>query len=288
MERIREVHVVPLWREQDRVLGPIREYTPEVVYLLEHEGALAERPPYHDAVRETLENLVPTVETCDVDLLDMYDVMGAVTTIADEHGDDRVRVNVTAGTKRAAIGATMACMDADTDAEPYVVDPEDRPAGVDEPLTTGYDGASALTTYQIDSPTPDQVASLAVVDAHDTGAKRAKKRTLLTEGAAYDLEFLRGRAETNGHADEYEPEKRDYNVLKREITDPIVDRGYVDVEVEGTRNYLELTAEGRETLRAFRQRAEPVVRDLERRSARSDEVDFRLEDPTNGLFEAGD
>ena len=288
MERIREVHVVPLWREQDRVLGPIREYTPDVVYLLEHERVGAERPSYHDEVREALADLVPTTETCAVDLFDMYDVMGAVTTIADEHGADRVRVNVTAGTKRAAIGATMACMDDGTDAEPYVVDPEDRPAGVEEPLTAGYDGASALTTYQIDSPTPDQVASLAIVDAHDTGAKRAKKRTLLTEGAEYDLEFLRDRAKTNGHADEYEPEKQDYNVLKREITDPIVDRGYIDVEVNGTRNYLELTEEGRQTLRAFRQRAESVVRDLEERSDESDEINFELDDPTNGLFEAGD
>lgn len=288
MERIREVHVVPLWREKDRVLGPIREYTPDVVYVLEHERVGAERPPYHDEVRETLADFVPTVETCDVDLFDMYDVMGAVTTIADEHADDRVRVNVTAGTKRAAIGATMACMDEGTDAEPYVVDPEDRPAGVDEPLTTGYDGASALTTYQIDSPTPDQVAALAVIEAHDTGAKRAKKRTLLTEGADQDLEFLRDRAKTNGDADDYEPSKGDYNVLKREITDPIVERGYVDVEANGTRNYLELTEAGRQTLRAFRQRAESVVRDLEERSDASDEIDFDLDDPTDGLFEASD
>lgn len=288
MKRIREIHVVPLWCEKDRVLGPIREYTPDVVYLLEHDRVRAERPAYHDATRETLEDLVPTVETCAVDLFDMYDVMGAVTTIADEHEADLVRVNVTAGTKRTAIGATMACMDAGTDAEPYVVDPDDRSAGVDEPLTTGYDGASALTTYPIDSPTPDQVAALAIVDAHDTGAKRAKKRTLLTEGAEQDLEFLRGRAKTNGHADEYEPSKGDYNVLKREIVDPIVDRGYATVEANGTRNYLELTEEGRQTLRAFRQRAESVVRDLEKRSVMSDEIDFELDDPTEGLFEAGD
>lgn len=279
MEQIKEVHITPLWREEDRVLEPIREYRPEVVYLLEHEGDEQDEPSYQAAVSEELENLAPTLVICDVDLFDMYDVMGAVTTIADNHEQDEVRVNVTSGTKRSAIGATMACMDEGTDATPYVVDPQERPSGADEPLTAGYEGANQLTTYQIDSPSPDQVGSLAIIEAHDTAAKSAKKRTLINEGMRHDFEFLDGKEE---------PDKGDYNVLKARITEPLKDRGYIEIEERGTRHYLTLTDAGRQTLRAFRHRAEDVIRDMEERTLSSDgdsRIDFELDNPVGDLFD---
>ncbi|SFR97093.1 hypothetical protein SAMN05216559_1776 [Halomicrobium zhouii] len=279
MEKIREVHVAMLWREVDRILEPVAEYTPEVVYLLEHERDDVTHPDYHADVRETLETTVPTLRTCPVDLFDMYDVMGAVTTIADRHARDEVRVNVTSGTKRSAVGATMACMDEGTDATSYVVDPEERSVGAEQPLTAGYDGAAQLTTYQIDSPTPDQVASLAIIEAHETDAKSAKKRTLLEEGMRYGFEFLEGTES---------PSKGDYNVLKARITEPLRDRSYIQIEERGTRHYLTLTDAGRQTLRAFRHRAEDVIQDLEERHVASDGdslVEFELDNPVGPLFE---
>lgn len=56
-----------------------------------------------------------------VDLFDMYDVMGSVTTLANDYAGNTARVNVTSGTKHAAIGASMACMDQQTDAMPDCV-----------------------------------------------------------------------------------------------------------------------------------------------------------------------
>jgi hypothetical protein len=285
MKRHRCVHVVPLWRERDRVVGPIAEARPDLVSLLEHAGEDAERPAYHDAVVERLSELVgapPAIE--DVDLFDMYEVMGAVTTIADWHADDLVRVNVTAGTKRAAVGATMACMDEHTAAEPYVVEPESRPQGLDAPATEGFADASLLTTYQIDSPTPDQVAALAIVEAHDTGAKRAKKRTLIVEGARYGLDFMRGRVD--GDPESYDPATGDYNVLDNRVTAELERRGYLDVAERGTRRYLALTEEGRQTLRAFRHRAESVIDDLQARTeSAGEEVAFDLDNPVDRLVE---
>ncbi|WP_435101537.1 HFX_2341 family transcriptional regulator domain-containing protein [Halarchaeum sp. P4] len=283
MRRHLRVHVVPLWRERDRVVGPIEDDRPDRVYLLEHEDRAVERPDYHETVVERIADVVgepPAVEY--VDLFDMYDVMGAITTIADWHPDDLVRVNVTAGTKRAAVGATMACMDEHTDAEPYVADPESRPHGLEDPATEGYAESALLTTYQIDSPTPDQVATLAVIEAHDTGAKRAKKKTLITEAARYDLDFMRGRVE--GDPENYDPTNGDYNVLDNRVTGALEHQGYVAVVEHGTRRYLELTEEGRQTLRAFRHRAESVIADLESRTADPNEgVDFTLDNPVDDL-----
>lgn len=275
MERHLRVHVVPLWRERDRVVGPIEEDRPDRVYLLEHEGE-DERPTYHDAVVERITEAVgrePDIQG--VDLFDMYDVMGAVTTIADWHAEDLVRVNVTAGTKRAAVGATMACMDEDTEAEPYAAEPESH-AHTEEPVTEGYAEASLLTTYRIDSPTPDQVATLALVEAHDTDARRAKK-TLITEAARYGLDFMDGRVD--GPEGEYAPSNGDYNVLDSRVTGPLEAKGYLSVAERGTRRYLELTPEGKQTLRAFRQRAEGVITNLEDRP----DVDFALDNPVESL-----
>ncbi|MCO8265170.1 DUF6293 family protein [Haloferax prahovense] len=285
MKRHLRVHIVPLWREHDRIVGPIEDDRPDKVYLLEHEDPAVERPTYHDAVVDRIADVVGTPPDVEyLDLFDMYEVMGAITTIADWHPDDFVRVNVTAGTKRAAVGATMACMDERTDAEPYVVDPEVRPHGLDAPVTEGFERASLLTTYQIDSPSPDQVAALAIIEAHDTDAKHAKKKTLITEAARYGLDFMRGRVD--GEADDYEPVTGDYNVLDNRVTATLEHQGYVTVAQRGTRRYLELTEEGRQTLRAFRHRAESVVSDLEARTDDpSENVDFALDNPVDALVE---
>lgn len=285
MKRHLHVHIVPLWREHDRIVGPIEDDRPDKVYLLEHEDSAVERPTYHEAVVDRIADVVgspPDVEY--LDLFDMYEVMGAVTTIADWHPDDFVRVNVTAGTKRAAVGATMACMDEHTDAEPYVVDPEVRPHGLDAPVTEGFAQASLLTTYQIDSPSPDQVATLAIIEAHDTGAKHTKKKTLITEAARYGLKFMRGRVD--GEANDYDPVTGDYNVLDNRITTTLEHQGYVTVTQRGTRRYLELTEEGRQMLRAFCHRAESIVSGLEARTDDlSESVDFALDNPADALME---
>ncbi|ELZ98054.1 hypothetical protein C440_02363 [Haloferax mucosum ATCC BAA-1512] len=285
MERHLRVHVVPLWREHDRIVGPVEADRPDHVYLLEHEDPTVDRPAYHETVIERITDIVgssPDVEY--VDLFDMYEVMGAITTISDWHPNDLVRVNVTAGTKRAAIGATMACMDEHTDAEPYVVDPKSRPHGLETPATEGFEEASLLTTYQINSPTPDQVAALALIEGHDTESKHAKKKTLITEAARYGLDFMNGRVD--GDPEGYKPTNGDYNVLDNRVTSTLEHKGYIAINRRGTRQYLELTEEGRQTLRAFRQRAESVIADLEDRTRNSgDDIEFILDNPVDTLIE---
>ncbi|AFK20999.1 hypothetical protein E6P09_17710 (plasmid) [Haloferax mediterranei ATCC 33500] len=285
MKRHLRVHVVPLWREHDRIIGPVEDDRPDHVYLLEHEDPSVERPNYHETVVDRITDVVGTPPAVEyVDLFDMYEVMGAITTIADWHPDDLVRVNVTAGTKRAAIGATMACMDEHTDAEPYVVDPKSRPHGLDTPATEGFEEASLLTTYQINSPTPDQVATLAIIEAHDTDSKHAKKKTLITEAAHYGLDFMNGRVD--GDPAGYKPTNGDYNVLDNRVTSTLEHKEYVCITRHGTRQYLSLTEEGRQTLRAFRHRAESVITDLEARTkSPEDDIEFVLDNPVDTLVE---
>lgn len=281
MKPISEVHIVLLWQDQDRILEPIDEYRPNRVYVLYHEDPAMETAS-HTELQSTVEDLGTTVETCPVDLFDMYDVMGAVTTIADSHTDDTVRVNVNSGTQQSAIGATMACMDEGTKATPYVVDVAGEEASTEPVPDSANGGATELTIYQIDSPSRDQVAALAIIEAHDTQAKSAKKRTLIDEGMEYGFEFLEGKTE---------PDKGDYNKLKSRITAPLDARGYISIEQHGTRHYMTLTDAGKQTLRAFRHRAETVIQDLESRTVTANgdsAIDFNLDNPVADLHSIPD
>lgn len=269
MKNIVEVHVVPVWDEYDRALQPIREHRPDVVYLLEDENA--EMPSPHEQFRRDIAAEVRDLEIGRLDLFDMYDVMGFVTTLADRHADDTVRVNVSAGTTHSAIGATMACMDDETDAQPYLVNaaeptPGARPAA-DAPLAA----AAGLDLFPIDSPTRDQLIALAVVEACNTPSRRTKLKTLLDYGEEYGMECLRG---TEG--------KGRYNKLRNNVTDFLEAKGYVrTTQVSGQAKHVEVTETGLQTLRAFRHRVEDVIGELE--ASGDERVSFELDHPTETL-----
>ena len=267
MEKVREVHIVPVWREYDRVVEPIREYRPDRVYLLAHQDQLANGGEYHQSLRDELCEIVPRADLVELDVFDMYDVMGAVTTLADAHAGERVRVNVTGGTKRAAIGASMACMDRGTNAEPYVVEPAERPAGTVEPLTSGYDSASLMTMYSIHSPSRDQVIAMAVIDAYNTNTQETKLRTIIDKGRQWGIAGLDPEADR---------EKGDYAKIRTRITEELEERGYIEIVDRSTRcKHVRLTESGYQTLRSFRHRAENVIEALEDRGR----TDLTLDNP---------
>ena len=118
MDVPQRVHVVPLGYEYDRILEPITRMRADLVYLLVDERWDA---TYHEELLRELESAVRTLETRRCDLSDVYAVLGTVTTLAAKHAGDDVRVNVSGGGTIAAIGATIACMDVDTDATAYYV-----------------------------------------------------------------------------------------------------------------------------------------------------------------------
>ena len=268
MKNIVEVHVVPIWDAYDRALEPIREHRPDVVYLLEDENI--ERPAAYDQLRRELAAEVRDLEIGRLDLFDMYDVMGFVTTIADDHAGDTVRVNVSAGTTQSAIGATMACMDDETDAEPYLVNAAEPTPGTrstDVPLAA----AAGLDVFPIDSPTRDQLVALAVIEACNTASRETKLKTLLDYGEEYGIECLQG---TEG--------KGRYNKLRNNITDFLETKGYVrTTQVSSQAKHIEVTETGLQTLRAFRHRVEDVIGELE--ASRDERVEFELDHPIETL-----
>ena len=269
MKNIVEVHVVPIWDAYDRALEPIQEHRPDVVYLLEDENA--EMPAPHEQLRREIAADVRDLEIGRLDLFDMYDVMGFVTTLADDHADDTVRVNVSAGTTHSAIGATMACMDDETHAEPYLVNAAEPTPGT-RPATGGsLAAAEGLNVFPIDSPTRDQLIALAVVEACNTVSRRTKLKTLLDYGEEYGIECLQ---DTEG--------KGRYNKLRNNITDFLETKGYVrTTQVSSQAKHIEVTGTGLQTLRAFRHRIEDVIGELE--ASRDERISFELDHPIETL-----
>ncbi|WP_266080062.1 HFX_2341 family transcriptional regulator domain-containing protein [Haladaptatus caseinilyticus] len=243
MQSIDEIHIAPLGYEFDRIVGPVHQHGVDVLYLLEHDGPASERPDYHDELKSVLRGDGIDVRSKAVDLLDIYDVLGVVTTLVSDHEDDIVRVNVSSGSKLSAVGAAIACMA--TDATAYYVQPEgyahqDR----NERQSYGYVGEEVLPTYPIESPTRDQVAVMDYVDEADTEVYTPKKKDIIDYAEAAHLSFISDSDPAN--------DKAKFALLNANIVDPLVEDGYVNVKKVGRQKQVTLTETGRDVLRAFR------------------------------------
>ncbi|MFD1512763.1 DUF6293 family protein [Halomarina rubra] len=242
MHVIDEVHIAPLGYEYDRILEPVRAYGVDVVYLLEHDGPPEERASYHDELKTELDEECE-VRTRTVDLMDIYDVLGAVTTVAADHPDDIVRVNVSSGSKLSAVGAAIACMC--TEATPYYVHPEGYAhADREERQSYGYAGDEVLPAYPIESPSRDQVATMAFLEETNSDHRTAKKKHLIDHAEEVGLSFIADNQPAN--------DKAKFALLNANVVDPLVEDGYIDVERVGRRKQVTLTDTGRDALRAFR------------------------------------
>jgi hypothetical protein len=287
----KRVHIVPVQFEFDRVVDPLVEHGADVVYLL-YDAHHDRRPEYYDDIEATLEThgLVreETLFTIPCTHDDPYAVFGLVTTLAAEHSDDSVAVNVATGSKLAAIGAAMGCLDADTNARAYFAHAESHAYdGYTEPAARGYDGETHLIDYPIESPARQQVAMMAVIATETTGTAQVKKRTLIDRGLWVNrhvdepLDFVTRIERAGSDSPAGRPESFDdlgsnakkgaYAALRTHVLDPLLARGYIDITSPGRSDSLRLTDTGEKTLQAFRHKVTDVVRilDEESRSVRN-------------------
>jgi hypothetical protein len=247
MDIVRRIHIAPLGFEYDRILEPARRYGADLVYLLVHEEG--PQPSYHEELVAALTDAGIEVDRTHCDLMDVYDVLGVVTTLAARHAGDDVRVNVSSGNKLAAVGATIACMDVSTAATAYYVHPEERAHdGETSPATSGYAGDDTLPTYPIDSPSPDQVAVLRYLEEATTAAYTPKKKDIIDHAKEAGLGFMTDNPPANRQGE--------FRRLNAAVLDPLSEDGYVSITSVGRRKEVTLTDRGGKALRAFRHKLE--------------------------------
>ncbi|ELY59612.1 HFX_2341 family transcriptional regulator domain-containing protein [Natronolimnohabitans innermongolicus] len=272
MNVVKRVHIVPLGYEYDRIVDPIREQRADLVYLLEDDGTnpgtRTGEADYHDELRAELESIVPEVRVRECDLTDVYAVLGDVTTIAANHADDTVSVNVSGAGTIPAIGATMACMDVSTDAHAYYVEPDEYAhEGRREPISTGLAATEQLPTYPIDSPTPDQVAIMGFLAEpddwegyHEARTSAPKKKDLIEYARDRNLSFMADRRPPEERGGE---DKGAFRVLDTHVLEPLEADGYVTIESVGRRRVVELTERGENAYRAFKHKLAELDDELE-------------------------
>ncbi len=243
MDTIDEVHIAPLGFEFDRIIGPARRYDIDIIYLLEHDEPQSNKPSYHDELKAELSTESVEVRSRTVDLIDIYDVLGAVTTVISDHADDIVRVNVSSGSKLSAVGATIACMA--TEATAYYVHPEGYAhADRAERQSYGYADDEVLPTYPIESPTTDQVAAMDFLECESTEIYTPKKKDIIEYAQTEELSFIAENQPAN--------DKAKFALLNANIIDPLTENGYIDVNTVGRQKQVELTDTGKNALHAFR------------------------------------
>ena len=242
MQTIDEVHIAPLGYEYDRIVGPVREHNVDILYLLEHDDP-GNGPDYHDDLRAELDDFGVEIRSRSVDVFDIYDVLGVVTTLTADHAEDIVRVNVSSGSKLSAVGAAIACMA--TDATAYYVHPTDYPAADRrERQSYGYAGDEVLPSYPIESPTTDQVAVMDFLAETNTDAYTVKKKDIIEYAEEQGLAFVADNDPAN--------DKAKFALLNANVIDPLLEDGYVEIEDVGRRKQVTLTETGADALRAFR------------------------------------
>ena len=293
----KRVHIVPVGDDVDRMVGPAIELRSDIVYLLAHAPAATADTPSLPAVdwddSDSVARLIERLEAHDcetvahaverlaaheidapvefVDQNDVYAVLGLTTTLAHRRPeDDDIAVNVSTGTRLATVGAALARMDEDTDADAYHV-----PESSDGQAVAPADGGVAdIPDYHLESPSRDELAAMAIVYT-------AKKSDLID----WALRLRTGAEVTIGYADHIvrgeldrqrgEPTRFDelaaaskkgaYRTLRTRALEELVECDYVAVDDDqiGRADLVTLTPTGEATLRAFRHKILDVVGALE-------------------------
>lgn len=255
----RRVHVVPLGFEYARLREPIVEWRADKVVAVEYAGGDAEVPYLRELLEELAADERLELERRSCDIFDLYEALGVIAGAIDDHPDDEVYVNLSAGSKITAIAGMIACMAAG--AHPIYARPDYGPESSqvpDEPLHAAVAETFELPTYPIERPSTLHVAYLAyVAERADDGAagryRGASKQELIEFGRDRGFDFIATSDASSHHGL--------YRLLDRHVVDPLTERGYVEVKRIGRRSVVSLTPTGANALRAFRHRLDRNVGD---------------------------
>jgi predicted transcriptional regulator len=205
-------------------------------------------PWYHEDAVATLRDEIRTVETEECAIFEMYPAIGKIGECITAHQpDDDVYVNLATGSKITAIAGMIASMT--VGATPYYVkannygDPDEEPPP-ETPVASDAGDAMQLPQYHIDAPSSEAVA---IMDYLAQSASDVNKQELIQFALDADLSFMQSHANSKAQAQ--------YRALET-VLEPLLERGYIEIEAEGRNTLVSLTDHGKNTYRAFRYQLE--------------------------------
>lgn len=234
------IHIVPLGYERDRAIVPPLQMGADAVILVTHAlDQDDERPAYYDDIYEAFDEAAIEVRKVECDIFDLYDALGTIAGLIQNHEQEDVYVNLATGGKVTAIAGMIACMVTEV-ATPYYVSAEEYGDHQQQPVAEKVSGISNLPTYPIDAPSAEQVWILEYIA--DEGP--VSKQELIEYGEENDLPFIAGY--------EAGDPKGKYRKLDSAIIEPLSEDGSILVTEQGRKKMVRITESGGNTLHAFR------------------------------------
>lgn len=248
------VHVAAVGFEVERVTHAILEDRADRVYLLTRSGDDVARPFVQEVVRRLARARDLSVQVVSTDVWDVFATLAALRRIFEaERRIDRgardvvpLRVNVSTGTKIAAIAGTLACML--WHGEPYYVQVtrswySDRTPRVRR-VNDVVDRVEPVSVYQLRSPSRELVE---VLEALERRGGSLRKRDLIRE-----LGLDRPRPADG--SDRLPSAQAQHSRLRHRL-DPLESKwGFVATEAGSVRGRVAITAQGRLALTLFGRR----------------------------------
>ncbi|TQQ83307.1 hypothetical protein EGH24_00440 [Halonotius terrestris] len=243
MEVTDRVHVVALGWEVARIVEPLYDLKADKVVLIcpDNEALIAEFEAEMRADLEAMDRI--EVETRMANLYDLDSALQVFTQAVTDHGGDDVYINVSTGSKIAAIAGMMATQT--TEATPFYVRPtrggaeETAVEPPDEPVVSGAGAITELPVFELQGPSSEQLRILAFLHGKDG----VTKKELIQYTESQSLPFI---ANTESKSEEGR-----YKLLESHIITPLTDGEYISVEKVGREKQVFLEDRGVDALAAF-------------------------------------
>jgi len=237
------VHLAPLGWEVSRIVDPAETLKADKLVLLAPEDEACVADFGGDLVEELAANDRPDLETRLADMHDLNRLLQVITVTIKDHETDDVYINVSTGTKLAAIAGMMAAQT--TDATPFYVQPHSEEGDrielqvPEEPLFPAAGEVSELPVFQRWEPSEEQYRLMDYLGGRDG----VTKKEVIHYAESARLPFVEN---TEAKSDEAR-----YRLLDSHIVEPLTERGYITVEKRGRKREIHLEERGRKALAAF-------------------------------------
>lgn len=228
------VHVAPIGFEIDRVVMPAVQRKADRVWLMIHDNPAADKAlDFVDKVRAALQKRGIEVREHGHDRLDLFQIIRSVRAVIEDEAGNHVYVNLASGSKIQAIGCMMACMMFNSGRNVYPFYAEAREYRSDgKAISSGIKEIKDLPSYEIRVPDRALIGAL---------------RITLEAGGEITKKELAAKAEKEGVIkvnSKNAPQAR-FASLDKNVIQPLLEWGFVDVEKVGRTRHVRVTAEGR-------------------------------------------
>lgn len=237
------VHITTIGFEVRRITEPLKEMRADKVYFISAKKNDRAKN-FKERIKEILHNEYSNVEIEErfAEIFDLYACIDAYRVIFNEEKGNMIFVNVSTGSKIAAIAGTIACML--WGGTPYYVnrkyEEEGEPEVKDEKVEKK---PNLVPVFSITKPRREYLKILKILDKEEDGMA---KGTLID--SLKEVGIIREIKSKKHSVKRTQPRAAEHSQLKVLLT-PMANEEYIKIETSGRRSIVRITPKGRDTLR---------------------------------------